>query len=306
MERNLISSGGISMSQAQSFSNMCNQKAIEINNMISSLNNSSSKITIDGKEHIMDKANPIPSNIIELLVKKSKMHAFQAFLMDSIKYKNELIESIKRSKFNSNSIESIIEPEYESYKTLDEVDDEWGKLQLPESEYNELLIAETYAAHIGQFIHKGGKLDTLRKELPNIKGLSWFELETGKKTPVTITEHHTSSDLLDLHERLAVMHRKYEQRVNFFKAKIKNLVSDENSRISKLNTEEIDKKNAINESLRSQYINECNKRSEKITREISNFEVERLGKLKDAQSLTIKLDSRFQDLVDEFTKEIKE
>lgn len=50
---------GLSMSQAQSISNLCNQRAEEINQDISIINNFSKSIRIDD-EHIIQKGNPIP------------------------------------------------------------------------------------------------------------------------------------------------------------------------------------------------------------------------------------------------------
>jgi hypothetical protein len=115
------------------------------------------------------------------------------------------------------------------------VNEKWGWDQLTVAEYNEFLEAEAFAAHIGQFIHKGGKLDQLRAELPTIKTLEFMEIETGKKTPMTISVHHKADDLMELHEELAGLHRGYEQKVNYFKAKVKNAVTAENARIAKEN-----------------------------------------------------------------------
>jgi hypothetical protein len=71
------------------------------------------------------------------------------------------------------------------------IDEPWGWDQLTTAEYNEYLEAEAYASHIGQFIHKGGKLDRLRAELPTIKTLEFMEIEVGKKTPMKVSIHHT-------------------------------------------------------------------------------------------------------------------
>ena len=48
-----------------------------------------------------------------------------------------------------------------------------------------------------------------------------MEIEVGKKTPMKVEVHHTSAQLLAIHEELANSHREYEQKVNYFKSKVK-------------------------------------------------------------------------------------
>ncbi len=55
--------------------------------------------------------------------------------------------------------------------------------------------------------------------------LEFMEIETGKKTPLKVTIHHTPEQLLEIHEELAALHRGYEQKVNYFKSKVKAFVS---------------------------------------------------------------------------------
>ena len=80
-----------------------------------------------------------------------------------------------------------------------------------------------------------------------------FEVQDGKKTPVKVTKHHHSQSLMQLHEDIAEQHRQYEQRVNYFKAKVKNLVSDENARIQKLNADKAAEFLIIEKKLNEEY-----------------------------------------------------
>jgi hypothetical protein len=161
------------------------------------------------------------------------------------------------------------------------------------------LKAEAYAAHIGQFIHNGGKLDTLRKELPKIEGIKWFEIETGKKTPVVVKTHHTSEQLFDIHEKLASIHREYEQKVNYYKSMVKNLVTSENSIITKNNKNIIDANNVINEKLRHDYnelLDIWNNKAKVISAE---FEEKRQVKIQENVNLKITVDPIFQDVIND-------
>jgi hypothetical protein len=305
MRRNSLESKGLSMSQAQSVSNLCNQRARDINFKLADINNISKSITVDGMEYQEVEAKPIPVNVNELLDQKSKLHATQSFLMENIKAKEEMLNDVKWDEFEFDR-DQPVRGELKSIKKLNEVDEKWGWEQLSTAEYNEYLEAEAYASHVGQFIHKGGKLDQLRSELPNIKKLEWMEIETGKKTPVKVEIHHTSEDLLKIHEDLASTHRKHEQRVNYFKAKIKNLVTSENARIAKENAvaqagikehndNVLDAYNKAMEEYRSSY------------REASDlFEEKRQKEIARISALRIDVDPRFKETIDMFLSEVSE
>lgn len=305
MKRNSLASKGLSMSQAQSISNLCNQRSKDITAALADINNSSKVIRISSEDHQLTAAKPLPSDVVELLKKKARLHATQAFLMENIRAKDELITSIKREYLDyedenpAPTREPNIQPE-----VLDQVDEDWGWGQLSIEEYNEFLEAEAYASHIGQFIHKGGTLDRLRSELPKIQLLEFMEVEVGKKTPIKVNVHHKPEELLKLHEELAALHRGYEQRVNYFKSKVKNSVTKENARISKINADaqaEANEKNAL-------IMNEYSKKREAWLADYKKaqleFETARQNKITEAVNLKIQVDARFQPVVDEFLKQL--
>jgi hypothetical protein len=306
MKRNSLASTGLSMSQAQSISNLCNQRSKDITAALSDINNASKTIKISGEEHELAAAKPLPGNVVELLKDKARLHATQAFLMENIKAKDVLITNIKGDYFDYESEnpspirESNIIPEVQTQVTED-----WGWNQLSTLEYNEFIEAEAYASHIGQFIHKSGTLDRLRTELPKIQTLEFMEIEKDKKTPVKIKAHHKPEDLLKTHEELAALHRGYEQRVNYFKSKVKNSVTKENARISKINADaqaEANEKNAL-------VMNEYTKKREAWLADYKkanlDFETERQNRIGEAVNLKIQVDARFQPVVDEFLKQLE-
>jgi hypothetical protein len=99
----------------------------------------------------------------------------------------------------------------------------------------------------------------LRAELPTIKTLEFMEIEVGKKTPMKVSVHHTSEQLLAIHEQLAALHRGYEQKVNYFKAKVKNSVTSENARIAKERADIQSEVNEINSKQDVEYKNAYDK-----------------------------------------------
>jgi len=207
---------------------MCNQRAIEITRSLMAVNNTSRTLKVDKETYTEQEGVPMPTNVIDMILEKAGLHACQGFLMEAVKAKDAKIQQLRESKCTYD----IPAPEYKEAKDFDmlrHVDEQWGWAQLTDAEYNEFLEKDSLAAHVGQFIHKGGKLDILRDELPRISGLDWVGIKTGERTPVKVTKHHTSEQLLMIHEQLATLHRELEQRVNYYKAKVKNLVTLENA-----------------------------------------------------------------------------
>ena len=299
--RHNLETSGLSLSQAASISNLCNQRAQEITNTLNGINNSSKSFSQGGSVYILQVGKPIPSNIVGLLVEKGELHATQAFLMSNIKAKDALINDIRRERYTT-SLVAPEQPKYLSFDNKDMVGEDWGWDCLSQAEYSEYLEQESFASHIGQFIHRNSPLDTLRRELPNVVALDFIELEVGKKTPVTVHVHHTSEDLLSYHEKLATLHRAYEQRVNYFKAKVKNLVTEENARISKENAVKGAEVNLINQKLRQEYSDLMNTYQEAVKVEYENFEADRQARIQHASTLRISIDPRFQATIDLFLK----
>ena len=297
--RNLAKKG-LSMSQAQTISNLCNQNAIEIQRELDSYNNCSKSINVNGQVYDLQEGIPIPGDILEKLKNKGDLHACQAFLMEAIKGKDTVISLLKQE---TPDLSHLVEPTRISvadYDILDTQDESWGWSQLSDAEFAEYLHEEAMASHMGQFIHKGSKLADLRRMLPLIPSIEWFTVDDGKKTPVKVTKHHVSAALMTLHEQVADAHRKHEQRVNYFKAKVKNLVSDENARIQKVNADKAAEFLKLEKELNEEYRSALDAYNGEILRLTMQFNSEREMHIKDAAALRFSVDPRFQHIVDMF------
>ena len=303
--KNSLAVKGLSMSQAQSISNLCNQRSKDITAQLADINNVEKTLTIGSDTYTETKGNPIPANVVELLTAKARLSATQAFLMENIKAKDELINEIKYEGFKYD-VEAPIRPTTISETLPNEIDADFGMDQLTTAEYNEYLEAEAYASHIGQFIHKGGKLDRLRAELPTIKTLEFMDnIEAGKRTPLKISVHHTPAQLLTIHEELAALHRGYEQKVNYFKSKAKNAVTTENARIQKERGEIQARVNQQNSDLANAYKLAYEQWTAEQRKAQHEFEEKRQARIQEAVNLKIEVDKRFQDVVDEFLNQLK-
>ena len=302
-----LATTGLSLSQAQSVSNLCNQRVRDIKDRLSIINNASKTVTVNGKTYTQQPANPLPIDIVALLQEKARLSATQAFLMENIRAKDTLLKVTRNTEFDySHQVSFPERGELKYTNTIDEVDESWGWDQLTTAEYNEYLEAEAYASHIGQFIHKGGELDQLRKELPKIQALEWITIKDGEKTPMEVHCHHTPETLAQIHEELAAMHREYEQRVNYFKAKVKNLVTAENARIARVNADEMAEATAHNNTIWAEF--ETLKEQWYAAEKKAKFEFqEQLEKqINDIAAWRISVPERFQPVIDIFiTKESK-
>jgi hypothetical protein len=307
MKKHSLSTKGLSLSQAQSISNLCHQACRDIDAKLVNINNAGKVLKIDGVEYIETQSHPITGDIPRMLSDKSAFHATQAFLMENIKTKQELLEKLQHDEFSYGDFE-MKSPEYpdlEEFEPTPLVGEGWGWEQLSTSEYNEYLEAEAFASHFGQFIHKGGKLDVLRRELPTLKTLEWMVIEDGKKTPLQVNIHHSIDQLGQLHEELSAIHRAYEQRVNYFKAKVKNLITQENAQISRKNADKQAEINKINEDLILKYETQQEQYTLAFKQARMEFEEKRQKDIQKIATMRIKVDERFKPVIDKFLGEEK-
>ena len=308
MKKNsLTPNKGLSLSQAQSISNLCNQRAREIEAKLNNVNNFTKSVEIEQRnggvvKHVIVVGNKLPDNVTELLIEKSGLHGCQAFLMENIKAKDALLNEIKRATPDVSSVEIPERPKTVSplLNQLPVVSEDFGWSQLLTAEVCEYMEAEAFAAHIGQFIHEDSILDNLRKELPTIAPIEWMTIKDGEKSPVIVTVHHTSEELLKVHEELAALHRKYEQRVNYFKAKVKNLTTEENARIARINANAQNDAAKINHDNAVVFDSAMKIATEKVRSIQTEFENERQAKIKELAAMRISVDARFQKVVDIF------
>jgi hypothetical protein len=303
-----LKKNGLSLSQAQSVSNICNQRSIEIDREINSVNNFTKIITSPGGEKLTQvQGMSLPDDIKELIEKKGKLHAVQAFLMENIKAKDELLREASNAYFDEDAygIEAPKYPKYNEPKVTELVGEEYGWQQLTEAEYQEYLEAEAMAAHAGQFIHKGGKLDRLRNELVTEELLQWISIQDGIKSPIILTPHHTPTQLMEFHEQISGLHRVNEQRVNYFKAKVKNIVNDKNAEINSANAKLTEEANRENNALRTQYQAEIASYHAEVKKVQYEFESGKEKTVKEISQLRIEIPERFKSVVDEILETLK-
>jgi DNA gyrase/topoisomerase IV subunit A len=273
--------------------------------VLSAVNNFSKSVSLKGSDSTADtyytvSPRPLPENVVELIKEKSKLHACQAFLRENMTAKEDALLKAKNAVADISSVARPEKPTLVVPKKLASVTEDFGWAQLTAAEINKFLEAEAYASHIGKFIHEGGILTKLRTEFSSIPAVEWMTIKDGEKSPVRITTHHSAEQLYELHEQFAEIHRGYEQEVNYFKAKVKNLTTLENARIAKLNSDAQNDAAKLNNDLSSEY-EKAEKRAWEEVRSIqAEFEKERQTDISCIAALRIQVDPRFQETVDLF------
>jgi len=333
MKQNNLSETGLSMSQAQSISNLCNQYGNEIDDYFINVNNFSKSVDIiksgELREQTVLAGKPLPPNSLEILIKKCGYRACQAFLFENIKAKEQLLTAAQNLTGDVDSVNFLIKflkpdtdtlqelnkladliltnhvPENPKYSVADFIESEtedFGWSSLTSSEIAEYLEAEAYAAHLGKFIHNKGILQTLRNTISTIPSVEWMNIKDNEKTPVFITVHHTSEDLLKLHTDIESEYRKYEQRVNYFKSKVKNLTTAANANIAEINASYqavVAKQNAEKSAVYQQQLRIYRDTVELISTSIEKYKHDLIKKI---AGLRILVPARFQSIIDELKK----
>ena len=92
----------------------------------------------------------------------------------------------------------------------------------------------------------------------------------------------------------------YEQRVNYFKAKVKNLVTEENARIAKVNADMINEYGKLEAQYNAEYQIAYNEWITARAKAQQEAEVVRENQIKETAALRINVDPRFQEVVDMF------
>jgi hypothetical protein len=291
-----LSNKGLSMSQATSISNSMNQRVSDIDATMSNWTTIQETILLKDKEIVNKVINlPETDEINSLLKEKQNLISAISWIMESVKVKNSYLEQIKRNKY-SEPVPVLENIEYISM--FQPVDDEWGTAKLSQSEIEEFVIRVAESSVIGKFIHKGSILEKLRNESNISEYVSVKKI--GKEefiTELTVSEG-AFEELSSFHKELAEKHLESEKRVNYFKAKVQNLINEENQRIIQVNSENSRKNSLLKEEAKTR----LDKLISEYNSKVSEFEKENLKELSRVSKLRIVIPSKIQDTVNSYLK----
>lgn len=245
----------LTLTAANSICALATQRIAALTNY-ENANNYHTVMTIEGKEYA-SLSKPLPSNIKEILMEISRYTAVVAFLREATKAKEEKYKEIDKSDYkHPTQAPTFSTSDLQKVELKSLVDDSFGWDTLTPKELLDFTAAEALAATVGKFIHKDGKLDKLRKELPTIPPFfreKGFTKDTEIPAVVVIHPEHTDGKLDVLHEELASIHRNALKTVNYYKAHVQNITSQENSSIAAWNKAETERVNKINADIQAKF-----------------------------------------------------
>lgn len=220
-----FSKSGISSSQANHVANLIkeNNKVVE-----SELNNTAAYcevLTKDGEKFTLK--NPTPVDLLNLSQKEGELYALSSWLREAIKAREALLIHYRQCpgtefgelpkpptaqapvKVNIAAPAKATEADILAAFSIKELAEYWS--------------LEAKASHIGKRIHKGGVVSNIREEiLANKDSVTSFTVMDGKHYPVTFSKVYDLDYVTKAFDDLQKLHREYESKLNFYKAKIQN------------------------------------------------------------------------------------
>lgn len=285
-ESRFLGNQGLTLAEANYTANIVKELCEKINNEINRMSLFSSKLLYQGTEKDFTKVNKV-EELERKCMEEGNLYALSAWLREGIKAKNNLIES---ANFDSFDIELLPQPLM--YKLISNLSEEDIKKELPINELTEYLTYEAKASHIGKKVHPNGIFDRWFKALKDTPPLQIHS--ENKDFIISLTEIVKEEDLYSIYFNLQKEYREAEQKVNYYKAKIKNILSEKTIEINNKNSE-----------IRKTYQQECDKINSENYKLQKDIENKRLEKVKELSDLKIIIPNNLQktmDFVQEYSK----
>lgn len=224
-----FSKNGISSSQANHVANLIKEK----NKVVEAeLNNTASYrevLTKDGEKFTLK--NPIPVDLLNLSQKEGELYALSSWFREAIKARDTLLTYYKQcpgTEFGELPKTPVLQiPEKVNISTPAKATEADILATFSIKELAEYWTLEAKAAHIGKRIHKGGVVANIREQiLANKDSVTSFTVMDGKHYPVTLSKVYDLTEVTEAFDKLQDIHRQYESKLNFYKAKIQNGITE--------------------------------------------------------------------------------
>lgn len=248
---------GMTMSAANHQANMVKEKMAETASVLDKTNGFTSVVDVKGKNVKLDNFVKVDDLKAETL-REGFYYGLSAWLREAIKAKQivlDLIQGVSLDNLRSPDAEVLTFPDTKQPVlaqiqlvpfTLEDAIDE-----LSVKERQEYLSVEAQAAHLGKKIHevkksnptfeqrragaiateaKVGKIKEMRDQLNNFQENTLIEYSLGGSSRevciVTHTPLYSAESLNTLYLELQEQHRSYEERLNYYKGRLKDRISE--------------------------------------------------------------------------------
>lgn len=235
-----FSKDGISSSHANHVSNLLKEQNTLISKRLSGVKAFNYNVVIDQQKHNVTTTSKVETGDWE---KEGRYYALSAWLKEAIKAKNSLLDFYRTCEANEflEGEETVPEfketppvkvspPNVRAWTELDAI----GELSI--AERSEYYTLEAYAAHIGKYIHTGGVLSNVKNDLAGGPVVGFHKIvQNGQQTeiPMFSTPNFDANQINKEYFELQAKHREYESKLNSYKARIQNRVTEKNAELQK-------------------------------------------------------------------------
>lgn len=270
---------GLTTAEANYTANIIKELCERISNEIKQLTLFKGTLNFQGKQTEYNKVYKV-ENLEEKCLEEGNLYALSAWLREAIKAKEALLKQVENDNFDIFLLNEVNYGKATSLLTEDEV-----KYSLPINELAEYLAYEAKAAHIGKKVHPNGIFEQWFNMIKNTPKVQINEIN--KDYIVEFDQVVDEKDLYQVYFTLQKEYREAEQKVNYYKAKVKNLLNEKN--------QEINQKNRALQDKLSQDLEIQNSKNLALQAEINNL---RGQKLKEVSELKIIIPNELQKTLD--------
>jgi len=270
---------GLTTAEANYTANIIKELCERISNEIKQLTLFKGTLNFQGKQTEYNKVYKV-ENLEEKCLEEGNLYALSAWLREAIKAKEALLKQVENDNFDISLLNEVNYGKATNLLTEDEV-----KYSLPINELAEYLAYEAKAAHIGKKVHPNGIFEQWFDMIKNTPKVQINEIN--KDYIVEFDQVVDEKDLYQTYFTLQKEYREAEQKVNYYKAKVKNLLNERN--------QEINQKNRALQDKLSQDLEIQNSKNLALQAEINNL---RGQKLKEVSELKIIIPNELQKTLD--------
>ena len=220
---------GLTSAEANYTANIVKELCERISNEIKQLTIFEGVLNFQGKQTIYNKVFKV-DNLEEKCLEEGNLYALSAWLREAIKSKDNLLKQVDLDNFEIKLLNEVFIDIEATSKLLTE--DEI-KYSLPINELAEYLAYEAKAAHIGKKVHPNGIFEQWFNAIKNTPRVQINDVN--KDYVVEFSQIVDEKDLYSIYFNLQKEYREAEQKVNYYKAKIKNLLDEKNQKINQQN-----------------------------------------------------------------------
>lgn len=242
---------GLTTTEASHKADLIKETAVAIGDQFTQTGAYHGVLDFAGKAVSVDNFNKI--DLEALSTREGELYALSAWLREAVSAKDKLLRQFKDINIAEFTPERSFPQFEEERPSADGItrpnviteDDIIGEFSI--AERAEYLTVEAKAAHLGKKIHPKGVIFKLKADLQKGKLTTYKELPSGHGSATYLIEYdplYNKEDVEGIYFRLQDTHRAHESRLNYFKARIKNGVTEQNAKLNQEYADAVRKESA--------------------------------------------------------------